>query len=383
MRQLIRQMIVLCFSMSFALVGHGQPFDTHPRTQEDGQPWRLGYVESGIFSEYPLTLRAIMTGLVELGWLQFSQPIPDDLSAEALWKWADKHDEYNYLSFVEDAYWRPGNFESSLRAPTREAIKKRLEQSDDLDLLIAMGTWAGQDMRAIGPPIPTIVASTSDPLSAGIIDSIEDSGVNNLHARIEPERYERQVRLFHDIVPFKTLGIVYEDTEEGRTYTALDAILEVSKERHFEVSHCHASMTNLASEEVIQGAIDCFQKLADKHVDAVYVTTHRGVTKTSIVKIAEILRQAGIPSFSMLGAEDVKQGILLSLANANVNFVGLFHAEAIAKVFNGALPREITQIWVDPAKIALNLETAKIIGFDPPIDILLAADDVYDNYASK
>src|SRR5699024_9355496 len=295
--------------------------------------------------EYPLTLRAIMTGLVELGWLQFSQPIPDDLSAEALWKWADKHDEYNYLSFVEDSYWRPGNFESSLRAPTREAIKKRLEQSDDLDLLIAMGTWAGQDMRAIGPPIPTIVASTSDPLSAGIIDSIEDSGVDNLHARIEPERYERQVRLFHDIVPFKTLGIVYEDTEEGRTYTALDAILEVSKERHFEVSHCHASMTTLASEEVIQGAIDCFQKLADKHVDAVYVTTHRGVTKTSIVKIAEILRQAGIPSFSMLGAEDVKQGILLSLANANVNFVGLFHAEAIAKVFNGALPREITQIW--------------------------------------
>lgn len=379
----ILRILIVCLGTGFMLASHAQTYGTQPRTQDDDQPWRLGYVESGIFSEYPLTLRAIMTGLVELGWLQFSEPIPDNLSAEALWKWANEHDNYEYLTFVEDATWRPGNFESSLRTPTKQAIEKRISQHHDLDLLIAMGTWAGQDMRAIGPPIPTIVASTSDPLSAGIIDSIEDSGKDNLHARIEPQRYERQVRLFHDIVPFNTLGIVYEDSQEGRTYTALDAILKVSKEQNFDVVHCHASMTNLESDDVIQGAVDCYQTLADKHVDAVYVTTHRGITETSIVEIAEILRQAGIPSFSMLGANDVKQGILLSLANANVNFVGLFHAEAIAKVLNGARPRDITQIWVDPAKIALNLETAKIIGFDPPIDILLAADDVFDHYASR
>src|SRR3546814_2392876 len=40
-------------------------------------------------------------------------------------------------------------------------------------------SWAGQDMRQIGPPVPTIVGSTSDPLAAKIADSAADSGRDN------------------------------------------------------------------------------------------------------------------------------------------------------------------------------------------------------------
>ena len=79
----------------------------------------------------------------------------------------------------------------------------------------------------------------------------------------------------------------------------------------------------------------------------------------------------------MNGSKEVKSGILLSLAQADLSYVGLFHAESIARVFNGAKPRQLSQIWVDPAKIAINLATARAIGFDPPVDILLAADEVY------
>src|SRR5690606_4444745 len=132
------------------------------------------------------------------------------------------------LQFVPDAWWQPGNFDNDKRPQVRAAILDRLQTRHDLDLIIAMGTWAGQDMRAIGPPIPTIVGSTSDPLAAGIADSIQDSGRDNLHTRIEPQRYQRQLRLFHEIVPFKRLGIVYEDSEAGRTYAGLKAVEQVS-----------------------------------------------------------------------------------------------------------------------------------------------------------
>jgi len=80
----------------------------------------------------------------------------------------------------------------------------------------------------------------------------------------------------------------------------------------------------------------------------------------------------------MAGSQEVEQGILLSLARADVSYVGLFHAETIARILNGAKPRQLSQLWVDPPKIALNLGTARIIGFDPPVDILLAADEVYE-----
>lgn len=354
-------------------------YSTQPTKKGDGQRWRIGYVESGIYSEYPLTLRAVLGGLEQLGWLQLAQPMPEELTAQELWQWLSQQSRSDYLEFVADAYWRPGNFDSNQREPMRNSIVQRLEQQNDLDLVIAMGTWAGQDMRAIGPTVPTVVTSTSDALSSGIVDSIQDSGRDNLHARVEPKRYQRQLRLFHDIVPFKNLGIVYEDSDAGRTYVALDAIQEVGNSLGFDVVHCHAQSSNISAEQAIQNALDCYQELAVKHVDAVYISSHQGVTQDSIVDIARILRTASIPSFSMAGAKDVERGVLLSLAQANMSYVGLFHAEVIARIFNGATPRDLNQVWIDPSKIALNLATARIIGFDPPIDILLAADEVYES----
>lgn len=382
--------LILALSSVFLTSAHANPsatgsetptthYTTQPTQTPAGQRWRIAYVESGIYSEYPLTLRAVVTGLEQLGWLQLAQPMPEQITAEELWQWLSKHSRSDYLEFVADAYWRPGNFDTDQRQPLRDSVTKRLDQAGDLDLVIAMGTWAGQDMRKIGPPVPTIVMSASDPVSSGIVDSIQDSGRNNLHARVEPERYQRQLRLFHDIVPFKSLGIVYEDSEAGRTYVALDAIQEVSDSLGFDVVHCHAVSSNISAEQARENAVDCYQDLADKHVDAVYITSHQGVTKDSIVSIAHILRTASIPSFSMAGASDVERGVLLSLAQANVSYVGLFHAEVIARVFNGTTPRDLDQVWIDPAKIALNLATARIIGFDPPIDILLAADEVYQS----
>lgn len=355
-----------------------QVFKTTPIKKPDGSRWRLGYVESGEYPDYPATLAAVIQGLQRLGWLTLDAGIPDNLSGQELWIWLSQHTQSRYLEVVQDAWWQPGNFDAEKRAPMRQAIAQRIEQNHDIDLIIAMGTWAGQDMRQIGPPVPTIVGSTSDPLASRIADSATDSGRDNLHTRIEPERYQRQVRLFHEIVPFKELGIVYEDSEAGRSYAAVAAVEQVGQELGFSIQHCHAQSNSITTEQAIANALACYQQLADQNVNAIYVTTHRGVTSASIRSIAHILEEAKIPSFSMAGSSQVKQGILLSLAQADVSYVGLFHAETIARVFNGAKPRQLSQLWVDPPKIALNLGTARIIGFDPPVDILLAADEVYE-----
>lgn len=355
-----------------------QVFPTTPVAKPDGSRWHIGYVESGDYADYPLTLGEVADGLQSLGWLRFKSERPQALSGRDLWNWLAANTESSQLEFVADAYWQPGNFDADKREPMRAAIAKRIQNKGDIDLMIAMGTWAGQDMRALGPPIPTIVGSTSDAVAAGISDSVQDSGRDNLHARIEPERYQRQLRLFHDIVPFKTLGIVYEDSPAGRTYAAVSAVEQVSRELGFIIVHCHAPSSSITAETAVANALHCYQELADKHVDAVYVTTHRGVNRDSIARIAQVLKQAKIPSFSMAGSKEVEQGILLSLAQADVSYVGLFHAETMARIFHGAKPRELSQVWIDPPKIALNLATARSIGFDPPVDILLAADEVYE-----
>lgn len=355
-------------------------FTTAPTVKPSGQKWRIGYFESGEFAEYPRTLRAIVQGLQKLGWLTVPE-MPADLDGRQLWQFLAENVKSDTVEFVADAWWQPGNFDASRRLAVREAISERLDKQADIDLIIAMGTWAGQDMVALGAPVATVVASTSDAVGSGISRSAEDSGLDNLHARVQPERYQNQVRLFHQIVPFLSLGIVYENSAEGRAYAAVPAVEQVAVEEGFTVKRCHAASKNIDQAQATHNILDCYRQLAS-NVDAVYVTAHRGITPESVVDVAAILRDAKVPSFAMLGSDQVRAGLLMSLARAGYSNVGLFHAETIARIFNGARPRELDQVWVDPAEIALNLDVARAIGFDPPVDILLAADEVYDGHRS-
>ena len=89
-----------------------------------------------------------------------------------------------------------------------------------------------------------------------------------------------------------------------------------------------------------------------------------------------------IPTFSQRGTDEVKHGVLLSIARAGFKYVARFHAETIAKIFNGAKPRDLEQLFEDPPRIAINLKTAQIIGYDPTIDVLGFSDEVFEDIAA-
>ncbi|WP_256977779.1 ABC transporter substrate-binding protein [Bordetella genomosp. 10] len=349
---------------------------TSPRRRPDGAKWRIAYVASGEHYNYQRILRVIVDGLQALGWLSVP-PIPDGLSDRETWEFLASNTHSDVLEFVADAWWSPGNFDNSRRPAMRQAIAERLNERHDIDLIVAMGTLAGQDMVALGAPVPTIVASTSDAVAAHIVKSAKDSGLDNLFVHIYPERYARQLRLFYDTVPFKTLGLVYENTQEGRIFSAVDAIERLAGELGFTLVHCDARAQGLDADTAVRNVVACYRETSAQ-VDAVYVSTHIGITPLTIGRVAQVLREAKVPSFSMHGSEDVRHGILMSLAQSDHTALGLFFAETIARIFNGAQPRQLKQIWRDPATIALNLETARVIGFDPPVDVLLAADEVYE-----
>nr|WP_233234219.1 ABC transporter substrate binding protein [Bordetella sp. LUAb4] len=347
-----------------------------PRRRPDGGKWRIGYVASGVHPNYQRTMRVIVDGLQALGWLRIA-PIPEGLTDGEIWRFIAANTRSDVLEFVGDGCWIAGNFDNDRRPAMRQAIAYRLREQHDIDLVIAMGTLAGQDMMALGAPVPTIVASTSDAIAANIVKNAKDSGLENLFVHTYPERYARQLRLFHDTVPFKTLGLVYENTREGRVFSAVDAIERLASELGFTLVRCDARAQGLDPDTVTNNVVACYREVSAQ-VDAVYVTTHIGITPLNVGRVAQVLREAKVPSFSMHGAEDVRNGILMSLAQSDHTALGLFFAEAIARVFNGAKPRQLRQIWRDPATIALNLETARVIGFDPPVDVLLAADEVYE-----
>lgn len=376
--------IALCAVLSFAVLPHAYAgsrdaeFSVNPALN-NGKRWRIGYYEGGQYADYEVILKQTVRGLIKLGWME-----PLEFSAEnnkepgGFWRYLSTAAKSKFIEFVPDGYYAAGNFDPARRPAVKEELTQRLATKKDIDLVIAMGTWAGQDLATDQHSVPVVVESTSDPIGSGIIKSALDSGLDNVHAKVEPGRYQRQVELFHNIFHFKRLGIVYEDTREGRTFAGVDAVEDVAQARGFEIVRCHTPFNGVSKEQAEEGAVRCYEEVS-RNSDAVYITVHRGVTLANMSSILAPLIARKIPTFSMLGSNEVKHGVLLSVAQGNFSYVGQFHAETIARIFNGAKPRDLEQRWSTPPKIAINLETARKIGFDPPVDLMLAADEVYED----
>ncbi len=373
---------IIILTVSFALLVIGSAaaadkgkFPMTPITNQ-GQKWRIAYFEGGEYIDYQMIFTETIRGLMRLGWIETGEiPVQKGEETKGLWNWLTTEARSKYLEFIPNAHYST-KWDDDLRKSTVEKVLERLNGKKDIDLLIAMGTAAGKDFANDRHQTPTIVLSASDPLGAGIIKSVEDSGYDHLHAQVDPNRYDRQIKVFHEIIGFKKLGLAYEDTVNGRSYAAMDKVEKVAKERGFEIVRCHTksdiSDTAAAEESVIQ----CFNELA-KSSEAIYVTLQGGVTKRSIPELVKIANQQRVPTFSQSGSEEVKYGFLVSISQAGFKYVGEFHAEIIAQVLNGAKPNQLGQLFEEPPKIAINLKTAELIGFDPPVVLLGAADEIF------
>ncbi len=378
----LRRVVIIALVLFFAsyaplfAAGTGD-FSTMPTTK-DGKKWRIGYYEGGEYIDYQKIFTETIKGLMKLGWIEQTDiPPQKGEQTKDLWTWLSTQAKSKYLMFVKNGHYS-ANWDDKTREKTAAEVIKRLNQKKDIDLIVAMGTWAGQDLANDQHTTRTEVISASDPIASGIIKSVEESGYPHLHAQVDPFRYERQVRVFHDIIGFKKLGICYEDTEAGRSYAAVDKVENIAKEREFEIVRAYTK-SDVADVKMAEESVKkAFRELVSK-CDAIYVTVQGGVSYRSIPELVEIANEAKMPTFSQSGSEEVKYGFLASLSQAGFKYIGQFHAEILAKIFNGAQPGELPQLFEEPPKIAINIKTAEVIGFNPPVDIMLAADEIFND----
>ena len=379
MTRLVKVFIILFFGLVLlvhvsALATDNKDFSTDPKTN-NGKKWRIGYYEGGEYFEYQRNFIMLVKELMELGWIETAD-IPEQKGEQTkdIWKWLVAKAKSKYIQFVKDAHYT-AMWDDNIRKKMAPEIISRLNQKKDIDIFLAMGTWAGKDTANDKHNVPTMVMGTANPLQSGIIKSVEDSGYDHIHARIDPFRFERQLRIFHDVIEFKKLGVIYENTPAGRTYSAMDEVEKSAGERGFEIIRCNA-LSDVDVEVAVKEVERCFRELVKK-AGAIYVPVHGGIIPKTVSVLVKIVNSNRIPTFVMTGSEYVKAGFLMSLAMPGFKHVGKFYAETMAKIFNGAKPRQLNQIFEDPAKIAINLRTAKIIGFNVPVDIIGAADEVY------
>jgi len=350
-----------------------------------GKKWRIGYCESNRFVNYADHLYALVRGLTETGWIRGTEGFPyspgqDDTGP--MWQWLASHDLGPYIEFVGDAYYTYDGMNPDLRSITTGGIAERLNDRRDIDMMLVMGTVAGRLLATDAHNVPVMVFSTSNAVQAGIVKSAGVSGSQHVWAHMYPTRFRRQLEVFHDIFPFKKLGIVYEDSEAGRTLAALKEVEGVAADRGFDVVRCFVNDNQPDREAFFREMLEAHRKLS-REVDAMYMTVYPGSRKFDMLpRLLEPFYQNSIPVFSQL-KQEVQYGALISVADSDFIGIGQFGAEAVARVLNGESTGGLPQVYESTPYIVLNLEVAKKIGYRPPFEILLVADKIHREVESR
>ena len=377
-RLLIKYFPLIGLSLLFIFLscGSGKESPINP-VSNDGARWRIAYYQGGNYIDYAQSLAGIIGALNEYGWIK-SGEIPDfsgEQNTEIIWDYLVHNANSKYMEFPPDAFYS-ADWDDVKRIKNRQLMIDRLNQKNDIDLVIAMGTWAGLDLANDKHKTPTIVISTSDPIEAGIISSADDSGYEHILVEVDPDRYRRQIRMFHDIVQFNNLGVVFKNSKEGRAYSNIPDIEYVAVERGFKLVECFAEEYP-DDQSSVQAVVDCYETIAPR-IDALWIGAHLGENTKFMPQSLNVLFENNIPTWASVGPAAVKRGVLLSSLFTDYSAAGRWYVTCIGRIFHGTSPREIDPIFEMPGRIVVNLETARRIGFKLPEGILKVADTVYE-----
>ncbi len=191
------------------------------------------------------------------------------------------------------------------------------------DLILAIATGAAQTVAGKTKDIPILVTAVTDPVDAGVVNSMENPGTN-VSGTSDASPMKEQLELIMQIKPdTKTVGLLYTSSEDN-------SILQINQAKEIlddmKISYVEQTVTN--SNDVQQAV----QSLVNK-CDAIYIPTDN-VLASSMALVADITWAAGIPVVT--GAESmVTDGGLATLGLSYYN-LGYQTGEMAVKVLQGA-----------------------------------------------
>ncbi len=343
-------------------------------SHEDGKKFRIGIVISGDYWEFFENFKGLVEGFAEIDWAKhLSVPITFS-HCDELVSWVNSKKYSDYIEIVPDYFvnlqW--GDNEAELQQ------KYFGRKAPEVDAIIAYGGMAAKAFYNVeNYPVPVLSDAITDCIEAGVTKSIDDSGRDFFTNKIDPDIYMQQVRLFHDIVGFSKLGIIYGDDEYGLLYGAVGAVEAVAKERSFEIVR-NTNVKEYMDDDTEELYLAALRDLVGK-VDAVYIGASTAVTEYNIMPdIVKILNDAKIPSFSLEGTVRVKDGVLFSLSTlSGMKRSGIWMANKLTHILSGESARAQSQRFESVSSLAINIDTARKIGYKIPMDLLVNSDEIY------
>lgn len=241
-----------------------------------------------------------------------------------------------------------------------QSYAEQMASSGNYSAIIAVATPAAVSaysaVRNASSDIPVIFCAVSDPVSAGLVNSLDAPG-NNCTGTADAIDIAGQVQLIKTMQPnIKNLGVIYTTTEAN----SISQLATLKAE-------CEANGINLVQKGINESSeLQAVAVSLVNEVDAITNLTDNNVVDNMSV-VLEQANQKGIPIYGS-EIEQVKKGCL---ASASIDYVALGEktGQIAVDVLGGKSAATYPVVTVSDSFLVVNPDVASTLGITIPAEL--------------
>ena len=241
-----------------------------------------------------------------------------------------------------------------------QSYAEQMASSGNYSAIIAVATPAAVSaysaVRNASSDIPVIFCAVSDPVSAGLVNSLDAPG-NNCTGTADAVDIAGQVQLTKTMQPnIKNLGVIYTTTEAN----SISQLATLKAE-------CDANGINLVQKGINEASeLQAVAVSLVNEVDAITNLTDNNVVDNMSV-VLEQANQKGIPIYGS-EIEQVKKGCL---ASASIDYVALGEktGQIAVDVLGGKSAATYPVVTVSDSFVVVNPDVASTLGITIPAEL--------------
>ena len=241
-----------------------------------------------------------------------------------------------------------------------QSYAEQMASSGNYSAIIAVATPAAVSaysaVRNASSDIPVIFCAVSDPVSAGLVNSLDAPG-NNCTGTADAVDIAGQVQLIKTMQPnIKNLGVIYTTTEAN----SISQLATLKAE-------CDANGINLVQKGINEASeLQAVAVSLVNEVDAITNLTDNNVVDNMSV-VLEQANQKGIPIYGS-EIEQVKKGCL---ASASIDYVALGKktGQIAVDVLGGKSAATYPVVTVSDSFVVVNPDVASTLGITIPAEL--------------
>lgn len=218
-----------------------------------------------------------------------------------------------------------------------------------------------------GNPIPIVFLHPSDPVRDQLVASLAEPGGNLTGVFGARDPVVKQLELYQQIMPgLQRLLALVDPTDTVATPPLLEQARDAAERLGIELVLHEAS-----TRADLEGA---FRALSPGEVDGAFLLSPSLRLNFSQLTI-DLAEEANLP-IQAHRREWAEKGALFSLG-VDIGPVGRAGARFVDSILTGTAPRDLPVEEVQGSQFAINLETARTLGIEVPVEVVNLADVVY------